>query len=75
MGNNNLYLHDYEKLISWPYHDQQTGGFELSWKNLIFWFLKNSSQCIKKDLKWINLKSLETEIELPGRDSNLRPIG
>ena len=51
------FLHDHEKLISRPYHDQQNGGFELSWKHLIFWFLQNSSQGIKKDLKWINLKS------------------
>ena len=63
------------KLISRPYHDQETGGFDLSWMDLILWFLQNSIQGIKKDLNWINLKSLETEIELPGRDSNLRPIG
>ena len=67
-------LHDHEKLISRPYHDHQNNVFGVSWKSLIFWFLQNSSQGIKKDLKWNNLKSDEFEIELPGRDSNLRPI-
>ena len=38
-------------------------------------FSSDRSQGIKKDLKWLNLKSLDFEIELPGRDSNLRPIG
>ena len=67
-------LHDHEKLISRPYHDHQNNVFGVSWKSLIFRFLQNSSQGIKKDLKWNNLKSDEFEIELPGRDSNLRPI-
>ena len=68
--NINLHLHDHEKLISLPYHDQQNGGFELPWKHLIFWFLQNSSQGINKDLKWTNLKSKESEIELPGRSQS-----
>ena len=55
-------LHDHEKLISRPYHDHLNGGCELSWKYLIFWFLQNSIQGNKKDLKWNNLKSLDLEM-------------
>ena len=64
-----------KKIISRPYPDHQNGGFGVSWNCLTFCFSSEGSHSIKKDLKWYNLKSEESEIELPGRDSNLRPIG
>ena len=67
-------LPDHEKVISRPYPDHQNGGFSVSWNCLTFCFSSEGSHSIKKDLKWNNLKSEDLEIELPGRDSNLRPI-
>ena len=62
------------KIISPTYPEHQNNESALSWKYLICRFSSDRSQGIKKDLKWHNLKSEDREIELPGRDSNLRPI-
>ena len=63
------------KKYQFTYSQHQNGESALFWKHLNFCFAPERSQGIKKDLKWRNLKSLDLEIELPGRDSNLRPIG
>ena len=65
-----LFLPQHENIFFPTYPQHQNGEFELSRIYLNFWFCSESSHSIKKDLKCDNLKSLDFEMELPGRFSN-----